>query len=174
MKVKVNIREFFEDNADHSDMLLAHASIDVDDLFDTNSIPEDHEFDIDIHELLSENRKIAHIWGIDDVQGLRPDLNDDQAWQVLQTVDGYLDSDHGVTWDTIKLTADELFGPKPEQRWHGRINVTITNTDGYGQDEVLTRLCDMAELLAKDMPDVQAKPDETSIRLADPSETTSK
>ena len=53
-------------------------AIDLDDLFD--SIPEEEEIDVDIHELLAENRQIAHIWGIDDVQQQRPDLDDDQAW----------------------------------------------------------------------------------------------
>src|SRR5207245_3381062 len=67
-----------------------------------------------IHDLLAQERKIAHIWGIGDVQDVRPDLSEDQAWQVLQTVEKYLDSDYGITWDTIKLTADELFGPAPE------------------------------------------------------------
>ena len=33
MKVKVNIREFIEENADQPDTLLAHASVDVDNLF---------------------------------------------------------------------------------------------------------------------------------------------
>ena len=28
-----------------------------------------------------------HIWSVEDVQQLRPDLDDDQAWEVLQAVD---------------------------------------------------------------------------------------
>ena len=39
MKVKVNIRDHIEENADHNDMLLVHASVDVDELFDTNPEP---------------------------------------------------------------------------------------------------------------------------------------
>ena len=45
---------------------------------------------------------------------LLSDLDGDQAWQVLQSVDRHLDSEHGITWDTIRLTADELFAPAPE------------------------------------------------------------
>jgi hypothetical protein len=171
MKATVNIREFIEENADHNDMLLVQAGVDVDELFDTNSIPEEHEFDIDLHELLVQNRCIAHIWGVEDVREVRPDLNDDQAWQVLQTIDRRLDSVHGINWDTIEIVAEELFGPEPQRRWLGRIDVTITDADGYGRDEALTRLKDMAELLAKDKPDVQATADAASIRLAEPSNT---
>jgi hypothetical protein len=136
-------------------------------------IAHEHKFDIDIHELLAQERKIAHIWGIDDVQCIRPDLDDDQAWRVLQTVERRLDSEYGICFDTLEIIADELYGPKPEWRWHGRIDVTITDTDGYGREEALTRFRDMAGLLAKDMPDVQAKTDEASVRLAGPSETAS-
>jgi hypothetical protein len=170
MKAKVNIRDFIEDNlsvADHRHMLSVHASVEIDDLLDTNGIPEEHAFDIDIHELLAENRQIAHIWGIDDAQEVRPDLDDDQAWQVLQDIERHLDSQYGITWDTLKIMADELYGPKPERRWHGRIDVTITDTDGYGQSEAINRLRDMADLLAKDMPDVKANADEGSVKLVE-------
>ena len=174
MKAKVNIRDFIEDNlsvADHRHMLSVHASVEIDDLLDTNGIPEEHEFDIDIHELLAQERKIAHIWGIDDVQCIRPDLDDDQAWRVLQDIERRLDSQYGISWDTIEIVADELYGPKPERHWHGRIDVTITDTDGYGQEEALTRFRDMAELLAKDMPDVKAAVLEGSIYPANAGET---
>ncbi len=171
MKVKVNIRDFLEENAEQGGHL--QVAIDVDDLFETNCIPEEHAFDLDIHEVLAENRQIAHIWGVEDVQEVRPDLDDDQAWQVLQTVERHLDSECGISWQTIKDTAEGLYGPKPERRWHGRIDVTLTDTDGYGQGEVLNRLRDMADLLARDMPDIQANADEASVRLAEPTGTPS-
>jgi hypothetical protein len=92
------------------------ATIDIDELLEFSDFDGEHEFDIDIHELLAENRQIAHIWGIEDVQGRRPDLDDDQAWQVLQTIDRRLDSEHGNCWDTIKIVADELFGDAPTSK----------------------------------------------------------
>src|SRR4051812_1017236 len=45
----------------------------------------------DIHQLLPNSRQIAPIWGIEDVQQFRPNLSDDQAWEVLQHVDHYYD-----------------------------------------------------------------------------------
>jgi len=76
--------------------------------------------DIDVHELLARRRQIAHIWGIDDVQGIRPDLNDDDAWTVLQTCERHLDSYYGLSWTTIEITADELF-PTNESHEEGDV-----------------------------------------------------
>jgi hypothetical protein len=172
MKVKVNIHEFIEESASTSNgQLRVSADIDLDDLL--GSIPEEDEIDVDIHALLAENRQIAHIWGIDDVQQQRPDLNEDEAWAVLQAAAKRLDSNYGITWDTLKILADELYPAKRERHWQGRIDIRITDTDGYGQDEVLTRLRDIADLLAKDMPDVKADVDPGSVQLLGSDETTS-
>jgi hypothetical protein len=74
----------------------------------------DGVLEIDVHELLAGRRQIAHIWGIDDVRDTRPDLDDDQAWQVLEKVERRLDSQYGISWDTIEIVAEDLFGPAPE------------------------------------------------------------
>src|SRR5207244_6904068 len=37
------------------------------------------DFDLDIHELLKKRRQIGHIWGVEDVHEVRPDLTDEQA-----------------------------------------------------------------------------------------------
>jgi hypothetical protein len=143
------------------------AHVDIEHLFDAADIPDDEEFDIDFHELLAGNRLIAHIWGTEDVQDVRPDLDDDQAWQVLQTLERQLNSEYGISWQTIEDTAEELYGPRPERRWHGRIDVSITDTDGYGQGEVINCLRDMAAALAKGMPAIKASADEGSVRLGE-------
>lgn len=70
--------------------------------------------DIDIHALLIERNQIAAIWSIEDVQGIRPDLTDEQAWEVLQQVKRQHDAAIGVTWDTLEWTAQDLFGDAPE------------------------------------------------------------
>jgi len=63
----------------------------------------------DIDELLAKRRQIAIIWSVEDVQEVRPDLNDDQAWQVLLACHRHHDCDAGLTWDRIKAFADSLF-----------------------------------------------------------------
>src|SRR5262249_34916756 len=119
MKVKANIRDYLADQCG-GDINMEGATIvdvDISDVLDHNGIDEEHEFDIDIHELLAQNRCIAHIWGTEDVQEVRPDLDDDQAWQVLQTIERRIDSQYGLSWDTIEIVADELFGCRPERQW---------------------------------------------------------
>jgi hypothetical protein len=113
MKAKINIRDFLEDYAAYG-TLTAELRIAVEDVMQCLDPSAGHEFDIDIHELLAQNHQIADIWGTEDVQQVRPDLNDDQAWQVLQIVDRRYDSEYGIVWSTIEVIAEELFGGAPE------------------------------------------------------------
>jgi len=53
--------------------------------------------------------QIAIIWSINDVQGVRPDLTDEQAFDVLQAVERRHDTTIGITWDTLEIQADLLF-----------------------------------------------------------------
>lgn len=78
----------------------------------TQSATQDYS-DIDIYELLAQRRQVAIIWDIEDVQNMRPDLNDDQAWQVLQRCEKHHDCETGFTWLLIELVAEDLF-PCPE------------------------------------------------------------
>lgn len=52
---------------------------------------------------------ISITWHIDDVKEVRPDLNKKQCREVLQEVKKSHDATFGVTWDTLKIVADDLF-----------------------------------------------------------------
>jgi hypothetical protein len=67
-----------------------------------------------IEAILAEHHQIAAIWGIEDVKSIRPDLSDEQAWEVLQTVDHDKDAELGITWFTLEMAAKDLFGDAPE------------------------------------------------------------
>ena len=58
--------------------------------------------------------EIAIIWGIDDVKGIRPDLDDEQALAVLGDVDSQHDANMGICWDTLEIIADLLYPLKPQ------------------------------------------------------------
>ena len=60
-----------------------------------------------------ELKKLVTTWCVDDVQSVREDLNDEQAFEVLIRVDHYFDAEYGICWDTLKINADELF-PKEQ------------------------------------------------------------
>lgn len=67
---------------------------------------------IDIHHLLQKRRQVAVIWSIEDVQSLRPDLNDDESWNVLQQCRKWHDCEAGFTWGWIEGFAEQLY-PAP-------------------------------------------------------------
>ena len=67
-----------------------------------------------IEAILAKHQQIAAIWGIEDVKSIRPDLSDEQAWEVLQMVDRDKDAELGITWLTLEMAAEDLFGNAPE------------------------------------------------------------
>jgi hypothetical protein len=78
----------------------------------------DHEpLDINlfVHRLLAHYHRVAAIWSVEDVQGLRPDLTALQAWEVLEEVGDQHDTEYGISWTTLECMADILFGaPKTD------------------------------------------------------------
>jgi hypothetical protein len=71
--------------------------------------------EIDVCAYLAERHEIAHIWGIEDVKELRPDLSDEQAWEVLVTVEDNLDSNCGINWQRLEDTAEDMFGSNTKE-----------------------------------------------------------
>ena len=80
----------------------------------TTSAPMIEGIDCYVFQLLAKHRKIAVIWSNEDVQEVRPDLTDDQAWQVLLEVERRNDAELGINWQTLERVAEELFGDAPE------------------------------------------------------------
>ena len=59
---------------------------------------------------------LASWWSIEDVQYQRPDLDDDQAREVLRLVDRRHDANIGINWDFIRDIADiEFEEPEDEE-----------------------------------------------------------
>jgi hypothetical protein len=52
---------------------------------------------------------LADSWHIEDVQSVRPDLDDDQCIHVLEVVADGFDANNGINWDVIEYTASMLF-----------------------------------------------------------------
>ena len=55
---------------------------------------------------------ITIAWHIDDVLEVRPDLNKNQAWEVLRLVKKSHDANVGINWEVLSATAEVLFGEK--------------------------------------------------------------
>ncbi|MEZ6140780.1 MAG: hypothetical protein R3B84_09435 [Zavarzinella sp.] len=61
---------------------------------------------------MTQAHQIAIVWQIDDVREVRPDLSNDQCWQVLQACKRNHDATVGINWDVIRITANHLFEPQ--------------------------------------------------------------
>ena len=69
----------------------------------------------DVHAILSAKHSIAIVFCTDDVLAERPDLTDDQAWEVLREVEQchYACPEIPCITETIRETAANLFPARP-------------------------------------------------------------
>lgn len=65
---------------------------------------------IDLYQLHAERKEIANVWMIEDVLSIRPDLTEEQAWEVLQVAERRHDATIGINWDVLHYHAQSLFG----------------------------------------------------------------
>jgi hypothetical protein len=78
-----------------------------------NSLPLDTST-IEIHGLLERQKSVAVIWNVEDVQSVREDLSEDQAWAVLKRCRRVHSCELGFNWLLIETVADFLF-PEPDK-----------------------------------------------------------
>ncbi len=134
MKVKLNLRDILADN--RAGFAGVMVTVDLDDRIQCTNVSAWPKFDL--FEILEDNRMIAHVWTISDVHETRPDLTDDQAWEVLKACFRDLDSRDGITWDTIKTAAEKLFGASINRPMRFRKVVEV-----YTDDDVRTNFVDL-------------------------------
>lgn len=65
--------------------------------------------DGEIDAILASRGQVAIIWSIADIQEVRPDLTDKQAWSVLRECIDKHDAQYGINWELIKAVAEEVF-----------------------------------------------------------------
>lgn len=88
--------------------VIAPATIQINELLEFGC--DDDEHVIDLHDILARQREIAIIWGVEDVQSVRPDLSDDQAWEVLKFAQRGHDASLGFNWECLEIAAESLYG----------------------------------------------------------------
>jgi len=111
MKCTIDLRDHIRQAADSDNMLTFEASVDVDNLFETASIPD--EFEIDLRDVLDEQYAIALIWDADQVLSHYPHLTKEQAFAVLKQCERNYKGEEGLTWDDIGDTVARMF-PDPD------------------------------------------------------------
>jgi hypothetical protein len=108
----LNLRELLEQACGQA-TLLVPAEIELDELLDFNNVDTCTQ---DLNDLLTEQRLIAAVWSVPDVLELRPDLNEDQAWQVLQHCREEYDPLVGLCRSTVARAAAALFSAGNHRR----------------------------------------------------------
>lgn len=68
-----------------------------------------HTAEIDIDELLAEHQAIGIVWDIQHVKDHRPDLTDEQAWEVLQECQRSWERLNDPMLEAIRQIAGDLF-----------------------------------------------------------------
>jgi hypothetical protein len=58
---------------------------------------------------------LADNWYIDDIQQVRPDLDDDQCIRVLEVMESNFDANDGINWDVIRANAYNLYPIEDEE-----------------------------------------------------------
>ena len=54
-------------------------------------------------------KTIEIVWSTEDVQEVRPDLDEEQAYQVLLLAERRHDANDGISWQTLEIWADYLY-----------------------------------------------------------------
>ncbi len=68
-----------------------------------------HQVDVNIDELLADHHAIGIVWDVHHVMDQRPDLNHEQAWEVLQQCQNGWERLNDPMLETIRQHADDLF-----------------------------------------------------------------
>jgi hypothetical protein len=95
--------------------------------------------DVDIDDLLAENQAIAIVWDIQHVKDQRPDLGDEQAWEVLQECQRCHERLNDPLLETIRQVADNLY-PQQRQARHAKAAEIIA---GYANGDDRENLIDL-------------------------------
>ena len=69
--------------------------------------------EINVDAVLAERGQVAIVWSVEDVQAMRPDLKEWQAWDVLEECRQNFDREIGINALLIETVADALFPPPP-------------------------------------------------------------
>lgn len=70
---------------------------------------------VEVRDYFKREHMIYTAWDADDIQNVRPDLTDEQAWEVLQYVERKHDAEVGINWHALEWGAEELYGLAPDE-----------------------------------------------------------
>lgn len=161
MKLPINLPNLIEQQLGRNPIELP-VTIDVGMFLEYSELDET---ELDLHELLREHQMIGHFYTVDDVQHLKPHLNEHQAWQVLQAIDTSvkLAPEYGMSWDGIRDTADAMF--PPSTAYTGNVTVSIDTDKVLSQEDANQLYAEIAADISQRHRYVKAHYDRTSTHM---------
>lgn len=93
-------------------------------------------------------RQVMVTWSVDDVLEVRPDLTDEEAFDVLGYSKRKHDAEHGITWDVLRENASWLFHER-------KLECTVTFKDIEGNEVSKPAL---VELMHRGRVTIEGKP----------------
>jgi hypothetical protein len=58
---------------------------------------------------MAKEHKIMVVWSAEDVSAVRPDLTEEQCWNVLQAASRDHDGEYGINWKVLEVNADYMY-----------------------------------------------------------------
>jgi len=101
-KLEINLADILERKYPHG----FHVPADIDINTFLEFADDDWLHEIDLHEMLAGDRRVALVYSTEDVKGVRPDLDDDQAWEILQQLKAACEDCPATMQEIIRQLAD--------------------------------------------------------------------
>jgi hypothetical protein len=77
-------------------------------------LPERNQTKNDVRKNLAQSKQIGISWSIEEVQEVRLDLTNAQAWEVFQLVERCHDANFGITLGTLDMAARTSLGDRAD------------------------------------------------------------
>jgi hypothetical protein len=115
--VEIDLADILEQKYPHG----FHVPADIDLSLFLEFGDDDWTHDLDLKALLAKDRRIALVFDTEQVKALRPHLDDDQAWEVLQQFEAACEDCQEPMLETIRKLADSAY-PDDKAVLRERIN----------------------------------------------------
>ena len=96
----------------------------------------------DLDEVLAEKNAIAIVWDLQHVKDQRPDLRDEQAWEVLQECQKSHERLNDPMLETIRQVADKLYPPPRQTRLSKAAGIIADYGEGDERENLVDLLTD--------------------------------
>jgi hypothetical protein len=129
-KIEINLADILERKYPRG----FHVPADIDITNFLEFADEDWQHEIDLHELLASDRRVALVYSTEDVKAVRPGLDDDQAWEILRQFAATCKDGPTPMLDTMRQLAEMTY-PNGKQLLRERLARLARDIDALPDQE---------------------------------------